>query len=47
MKFYQVQKGETICEIAKKFGVTCEDIINWNEISRQDFIKEGDVIRVK
>lgn len=47
MKFYQVQKGDTICEIAKKFGVTCEQIINFNEISNQDFIKEGDVLRVK
>ena len=47
MKFYQVQKGETICDIAKKFGITCEQIINLNMITNQDFIKEGDVLRVK
>lgn len=47
MKFYQIQKDETICSIAKKFGVTCEQIINLNEISNQDFLREGDIIRVK
>ena len=47
MKLYQIQKDETICSIAKKFGVTCEQIIELNEISNQDFLKEGDIIRVK
>lgn len=47
MKLYQIQKDETICSIAKKFDVTCEQIINLNQITNQDFLKEGDIIRIK
>ena len=47
MKFYQVQKGETLCKIAEKFKTDCKKLIELNELTNVDFIKEGDVIRVK
>lgn len=47
MKFYQVQKNESLCDIAKKFGVSKEQIINLNQLTNSDDLKEGDIIRVK
>lgn len=46
-EFYEVQKGDKICTIAKKFNTTCEKIIKLNDITNIDFIKEGDILRVK
>lgn len=47
MKLYQVQKGDTICSIAKKFGVTKEQIINLNQLTSSYMLETGDIIRVK
>ena len=47
MKLYQVQKGDKICTIAEKFNTTCQKIIELNELTNVDFIKPGDVLRVK
>ena len=47
MKLYQVQKGDTICSIAKKFGVTKEQIIELNQITSSYNLDIGDIIRVK
>ena len=47
MKLYQVQKVDTLCSIAKKFGVSCDKIINLNQITNSDDLKEGDIIRVE
>lgn len=47
MKLYQVQKGDTLCLIAKKFGVSCDKIIELNQITNSDDLKEGDIIRLK
>lgn len=47
MKFYQVQKGETLCMIAEKFNTECKKLIELNNLTNVDFIKEGDILRVK
>ena len=47
MQFYSVLEGDRICTIAEKFHTTCRQIIEWNGITNVDFIKPGDVLRVK
>ena len=47
MKFYQVQKNESLCDIAKKFGVSKEQIINLNQLTSSDDLQAGDIIRIK
>lgn len=47
MKFYIIQKGDTICSIAEKFKTTKENIVNLNQLTNSDYIKEGEIIRVK
>lgn len=47
MKFYEVQKGETLCMIAEKFNTECKKLIELNKLTNVDFIKEGDILRVK
>lgn len=46
-EFYQVQYGDHICEIAKKYNTTCEKIIKLNELTNIDYIKEGDILRIR
>ena len=47
MLFYSVLDGDKICTIAEKFHTTCQKIIELNELTNVDFIKPGDVLRVK
>lgn len=47
MKFYEVQKHETLQQIAIKFNTTCKKLIELNELTNIDFIKEGNIIRIK
>lgn len=47
MKFYLVLEGDSVCTIAKKFNTTCQEIIKLNDLTNVDFIKPGDVLRVK
>lgn len=44
MKYYIVEKGDTLCKIAKKFNVSIKQIAELNGITNVDFIKEGDLI---
>lgn len=47
MKFYVFQYGDKLCTIAEKFHTTCQKLIELNELTNVDFLKEGDVLRVK
>lgn len=46
-QFYEWKKGDHICEVAERFHTTCKQIIILNELTNIDFLKEGDIIRVK
>ena len=46
-QFYVVQYGDRICTIAKKYNTTCEKIIKLNGLTNVDFIKEGDILRIR
>jgi membrane-bound lytic murein transglycosylase D len=41
-----VKGNETISGIAKRYGVTVNQIVRWNKLARQDLIRPGDRIRI-
>ena len=43
---YIVRRGDTLWDIAKKFGVLVESLIRWNEVKAPSRIKAGDRIRI-
>jgi len=40
-KTYKVRSGDTLSRIAKSFGVSVNDIVNWNGISRHSTLRIG------
>lgn len=44
---YIVRGGDNLTLIAHRFGTTVQQIIEWNNITRPDFIQIGEVLRVK
>ena len=42
---YEIQKGDVISEIAIRFGVTIEEIINWNKLKNKS-IYPGQKIQI-
>ena len=45
---YQISKGETLGRIAKRFGYTVKDLLNWNpKIVDKNKIYYGDSIYIK
>lgn len=43
---YTVQSGDTLWGIAQRFGVTVQDLCNWNNISNPNLIYPGQVLTV-
>ena len=43
---YTVQSGDTLSGIAQKFGVTVQELCDWNNISNPNYIYVGEVLRV-
>ena len=46
-KFYVWKKGDHICDVAKKFNLTCKQLIEMNHIENIDYIKEGHILRIE
>lgn len=44
---YQVQEGDTLLEIAKKFHVNVKNLMEWNHIENEDYIVAGTILRVR
>lgn len=44
---YAIKSGDTLGEIAKKFGVTVDNLVAWNNIENKNLIKVGQVLTVK
>ena len=44
---YVVQAGDSLSEIAARFGVTVEQLCEWNNISNPDYIYIGQVLIIK
>jgi membrane-bound lytic murein transglycosylase D len=47
VKIHTVAKGEGLWSIAKKYGVTVEDMLRWNQLTNADQISEGQNLQVK
>jgi membrane-bound lytic murein transglycosylase D len=45
-EYYRVRKGDTIGEIADRFGVPAEKVLKWNKLGRGKKIKPGQKLRV-
>lgn len=43
-RYYQVQPGDTLTAIARRYDLSVKDIVAWNKISNPDFIKVGQVL---
>ena len=43
---YKVRSGDTLSRIAKVFGVTVADLVNWNGISRDSTLRPGQRLTV-
>lgn len=46
-KYYMVQSGDTLSEIAKKYDTTVNQLVSWNNIKDANLIYTGQKIRVK
>ena len=44
---YAVQSGDTLAKIAKKYNVTMEQLIKWNNIKNPDMITVGQQLKIK
>ena len=44
---YVVQAGDTLSAIAKKYNVTMEQLIKWNDIKNPDMITVGQQLKIK
>ncbi|MGL5107740.1 MAG: LysM peptidoglycan-binding domain-containing protein, partial [Vibrio ordalii] len=44
--FYQVRSGDTLSTIANKFKVKSLDIVKWNELANQKYLKPGQKLKL-
>lgn len=44
--FYQVRSGDTLSAIANKFKVKSLDIVKWNELANQKYLKPGQKLKL-
>lgn len=44
---YAVKSGDTLAKIAKKYNVTLEQLMKWNDIKNPDFITVGQQLKIK
>lgn len=45
--YHTVKKGETVSELAKKYGSTIKQIKNWNDLDNNYTIYVGESLRVE
>ncbi len=46
ISYHEVQDGETISQIADKYGITISDIVNWNDL-KSTTLNKGQKLKVK
>lgn len=44
--FYQVRSGDTLSGIASRFSVKTRDIVQWNELSNQKYLRPGQKLKL-
>lgn len=43
---YTIKKGDSLSEISKQFKVSVNDIVRWNKLNKEGFIKAGQTLRI-
>lgn len=43
---YNVRRGETLWSIARKFGVSYQDVMRWNQLDKQSLLRAGDRLKL-
>lgn len=43
---YRIKKGDTLWEIARKYGVSVQNIVNWNNIKNPNMIYAGNILNL-
>mgnify|MGYP003385980486 CR=1 FL=1 len=43
---YKIRKGDSLSEISKQFKVSVNDIVRWNKLNKEGFIKAGQTLRM-
>ena len=46
-QFYEWKTGDHICEVAKRFNMTCKELIEINHLDNIMDLHSGDIIRVE
>lgn len=46
-EFYEWKTGDHICEVAKRFNLTCKELIEINHLTNIDVLRGGDIIRIE
>jgi len=41
---YVVVKGDTLCKIGRRYGVTVNELVRWNGIKNRNLIHPGQVL---
>lgn len=44
--FYQVRNGDTLSDIAARFSVKTHDIVKWNDLANQKYLKPGQKLKL-
>jgi membrane-bound lytic murein transglycosylase D len=44
--YYQVQKGDTLFNIAPRYGVSVDDLMRWNDLKKVTALRAGQTIRI-
>ena len=44
---YRVQPGDSLAEIAKKYNVTVEQLMKWNDLQEGSVLSVGQLLKVK
>lgn len=44
---YTVRRGDSLARIASKFGVTVNNIVQWNKISKNDYLQPGQRLKLQ
>ena len=44
---YTIQSGDTLTDIGRRYNVSVNDLVSWNNIKNPDLIYAGDTLKIK
>lgn len=45
-KYHYVQSGETLSVLARRYGITLQQLIQWNNLSNPNLLRAGDILSI-